>query len=132
MKHRVAVEEFTSPGPYSVAPETPYQDIMKLMDEGGVRHIPVLDGKEPVGMISDRDLKLVRFLENGTKVVAADLMSGTPYLVDTESPLDEVALEMSRRKIGSAIVMDAEGKVSGIFTATDALNALVEVLRGEV
>ncbi|MCB0422118.1 MAG: CBS domain-containing protein [Bdellovibrionales bacterium] len=132
MKHRVPVEEFTSPGPYSVTPETPYQEILKLMDDGEVRHIPVLDGKEPVGMISDRDLKLVRFLENGTKIVAKDLMSGSPFLVSNESPLDEVALEMSRRKIGSAIVMDASGNVSGIFTATDALNALVEVLRGEV
>mgnify|MGYP000267030272 CR=1 FL=1 len=31
---------------------------------------------------------------------------------------------------GSAIVNDEDGRLLGIFTATDALNALVEVIRG--
>ena len=43
--------------------------------------------------------------------------------------LDEVALAMSEKKVGSVIVNDDEGRFYGIFTATDALNALVETVR---
>jgi predicted transcriptional regulator len=39
---------------------------------------------------------------------------------------------MSSKKLGSLIVTNSSGDVSGIFTNTDALNALVEVLRGEI
>ena len=36
---------------------------------------------------------------------------------------------MSDRKIGSVIVNDEEDRFLGIFTASDALNALVEIVR---
>ena len=39
---------------------------------------------------------------------------------------------MSDAKIGSLIVNDDNEKLVGIFTNTDALNALIEVLRGDV
>ena len=39
---------------------------------------------------------------------------------------------MSSKKLGSAIVLDEQGDLAGIFTTTDALNALVEVIRGKL
>lgn len=44
----------------------------------------------------------------------------------------EAAYEMSLNKIGSMVVVDDHGEVFGIFTTTDALNALIEIVRGEV
>ena len=58
-------------------------------------------------------------------------MTADPYTVSIEANLDDVAFEMSRNKYGSAIVMDNNDEVYGIFTSTDALNALIEVLRKE-
>jgi len=38
---------------------------------------------------------------------------------------------LSNNKIGSALVLDTNDQVWGIFTTTDALNALVEVFYDE-
>jgi CBS domain-containing protein len=64
-------------------------------------------------------------------VRAEDFMTAAPYCVPAGTPLEEVAFEMSAHKFGSVLVTDEDGNVSGIFTSIDALNALVEVLRGE-
>ena len=56
-------------------------------------------------------------------------MSPQPFIVSSETPLEEVALSMSRQKFGSALVRDEKDQTLGIFTVTDALNALIEVLR---
>ena len=60
---------------------------------------------------------------------AADIMAADPVTVSVSAPLDEVAYTMSEKKIGSVIVNDQNGKLLGIFTATDALNALIEIVR---
>ncbi len=53
-----------------------------------------------------------------------------PYIVETDTPLNTVITEMSKRKIGSAIVVKS-GKLSGIVTTTDIGNALVELLESQ-
>ena len=42
-----------------VRPETPLEEIVRLLQRRGVRHLAVLDHEELVGIISDRDLKSV-------------------------------------------------------------------------
>jgi len=41
---------------YSVEPETSVEDCMRLMTENRVRHLPVIDGDELIGMVSIGDL----------------------------------------------------------------------------
>jgi acetoin utilization protein AcuB len=49
------------------------------------------------------------------------------YTVGPDEALDVAAREMSKRKWGSALVID-QGKVTGVFTTTDALRALSDSL----
>lgn len=49
--------------------------------------------------------------------------------VRASTTLDEVAYLMSEKKVGSVIVNDDEGAFVGFFTTTDALNALIEIVR---
>lgn len=58
-------------------------------------------------------------------------MTRSPYSASIDAPLEEIALELSNRKFGSVLVYDRNDKFYGIFTATDALNALVEILRND-
>ncbi|HEX5954088.1 MAG TPA: CBS domain-containing protein, partial [Rhodanobacteraceae bacterium] len=60
-----------------------------------------------------------------------DIMATDPISVLADTPLDEVAFDMSERKIGSVLVYEESGEYLGIFTVTDALNALIEIVRGE-
>lgn len=131
-KLKIPVDEFTSPSPITVNTTVTAADVHDVLKENGIRHIPVLDGDQPVGIISERDLRVLSTVKELHLVTASEVMVTDPFTVTPETPLDQVVFEMSNRKIGSAIVQDAGGKVVGIFTNTDALNALIEILRGVV
>lgn len=125
----LTVEEYTTPGPICVDPDQPLKDVIQEMEAHGFRHVPVVVGNKAVGIISERDVNLVASFSHFNNLTVKDVMREEPYAVSPETPLAEVALAMSHQKIGSAIVQDSEGKIYGIFTSTDALNALVEILR---
>ena len=128
---KIPVSEFTSRCPVTVTPETHYNEVAGLMVTHDIRHLPVTDDSGIVGMISERQLKLPAQLGEDIHLKAGDIMVPDPYCVEADATLEEVAFEMSKRKIGSAIVTTSSGKLTGIFTTTDALNALIEVIRGE-
>ena len=132
MSTSLPVEEFTTPDPVTANEDMTMDDLRHLMEQHGIRHLPVVSGETVVGVISDRDVRVVAGLPVAEKLQlrAADIMAADPLTVVASAPLDEVALAMSVKKVGSAIVMDEDGRFLGIFTASDALNALVEVVRG--
>lgn len=127
----VPVEEFTTPDPITADESVMVDDLLLLMEKHGIRHLPIVRGREVVGVVSDRDVRIFSGLSAAEKfqVQASDIMAENPLCVTAGTPLDEVAYRMSERKVGSVIVKDDEGELLGIFTATDALNALIEIVR---
>lgn len=128
----IDIDEYTSPINGSVREDTSFTQIYELMMTERIRHVPVVKDRKPIGIISDRDVKLIKGFEKGLDLKAKDIMVEDPYCVQVGTSLDEVAFEMSRRKIGSALVVNDSGELEGIFTSTDGLNALIEVLRGQI
>jgi len=116
--------------PHTVRADLPLADAAKLMREHHIRHLPVLQGGELLGLVSIRDIHLIETLKDvdPKQVKVEDAMSQDVYAVSPDAPLDEVAEQMSAKKMGSAVVMQNE-KVVGIFTVVDALAALAELLR---
>jgi acetoin utilization protein AcuB len=101
----------------------------KMMEEHRIRHLPVIDGRRIVGLLSERDLsKLEGFpMVNLDMVSVPDAMSTSPYIVEPDTPVVEVMRKMRDERLGSAIVAE-EGKVVGIFTGVDALSIAISVL----
>lgn len=128
---RVPVEEFTTPDPITATEDMTIDELRRLMEEHGIRHLPVVRDDTVVGVISDRDVRLALGLPMAEKIQvrAADLMATEPLAMSAATPLDEVVYAMSEQKVGSVLINDEEGKFLGIFTATDALNALIEIIR---
>jgi acetoin utilization protein AcuB len=129
-KLNLPVEEFTTPDPITAPESATIEQLTKLMKDNEIRHLPILRGEEVIGIVSERDLKVVSGLnfEEKSLVRASDIMAENPFTVSSEASLDQVAFEMSSRKIGSVIVNEGN-RFYGIFTATDALNALIELTR---
>jgi acetoin utilization protein AcuB len=129
-KLKVPVEEFTTPDPVTASQEASVEELNGMMTQHGVRHIPIVEADQVIGIVSERDLKVVAGLglKEKTLISAKDIMAREPVTVSSMATLDEVAFEMSTRKIGSVIVNDGD-KLLGIFTVTDALNALIEITR---
>ncbi len=129
----LTIEEFTTPCPITVDQLTSLQDVMNIFKENGIRHVPVVSNNQTVGVISERDIvPFQSFPDFATKFTAYDITKfQTPYTVMENTPLEDVAFDLSEKKIGSAIVENERGKVVGIITTTDMLNALVEVMRAQ-
>lgn len=132
-KLNIPVEEFSTPNPETASVQAGYKELTEKMKRGSFRHLLIVDGAEVVGVVSERDLKVLEGLGDlSEKLVAQDFMSRDLYIESPQTPLEKVVFEMSQRKIGSAVLQDKAENYLGIFTSTDALNALVEILRGDV
>lgn len=125
------VKSFMTSFPHSIDLEAPIVEARKMMLEHHVRHLPVTRNRELVGLISDRDLKLILGPEfdypNPRELTVEDAYLEHAYVVDLETPLVQVARHMSEHHIGSAVVM-GHTRLAGIFTAMDACRALADYL----
>jgi acetoin utilization protein AcuB len=123
-----------TPFPYFVDTDDEVAEVERLMAQHHIRHIPVQQEGRVVGIVSERDLYhlIDRFLPNTDKarLRARDIMVDAPYIVTFDTPLNDVALEMAKRRIGSAIILHHE-KLAGILSATDICRILAEILEAE-
>src|SRR4051812_25530415 len=56
---RMKIAERMTGDPCSIQQDQPLRQAHRLMQKKGVRHLPVLDGDELVGLVSERDLYLL-------------------------------------------------------------------------
>ncbi len=101
----------------------------RMMGEHRVRHLPVLDHGELVGIVTQRDLYLIESIR-GVDIdddVVDDAMSTDVYAVLPDAAIAQVAKHMMRNRYGCAVVMERE-RVVGIFTVTDALRLVAAVV----
>jgi acetoin utilization protein AcuB len=140
LAHSLLIEEFMSKPipsiskymtttPQTVAGNVTLAAASKLMQERGIRHLPVMDGGKLLGVITERDIRYVASfsLVDPEKVTVSGAMSEDLYTVAPETPLDQVVGTMAEKKYGSAIVVQNE-HVVGVFTTVDACRALSELL----
>lgn len=108
--------------------EATIYEALQMMEKNKIRHLPVIKEKKVFGLLSDRDVKSVFSFAGADpkKLHVGDVCGDIPYITKPEALLSEVANEMATQKIGSALILN-HGKLVGIFTATDACQALSEI-----
>ena len=123
------VRDFMTESPHTIGAAQTMAHASALMHEHGIRHLPVLKGGQLVGVISDRDVKVVQSFRDvdPDSVTIDEAVAQEAYVVAPSTDLREVAAQMAEHKYGSAVVMEGT-KVLGIFTTVDALRALAAAL----
>ncbi len=121
-----------------IKPTDPLNAAHALMNEWGIRHLPVLEHGRLVGILSDRDV-LMRAAADPAHgpggalrvpaVEVAQAMTTHPITCRPASSVSYVAGLMVEYKIDSVPVTDAEGRLVGLVTSTDLLQLLRD--RGE-
>ena len=130
-----AVQDLMTPTPISVSPNTPVDEARTLMQQHRIRHLPVLDHGNLVGIVSDRDMRLVlpspatslSVHEIGyllTRLTVAEIMTRSPLTIAPERPIAEAVRRMLAHKVGALPVV-AEGQLVGIVTRTNLLQAFL-------
>ncbi|MDF3071753.1 MAG: hypothetical protein K0R38_7354 [Polyangiaceae bacterium] len=123
------IKKYMTTDVQTIGDEQPMSVAHRLMREQHIRHLPVLHQGKLVGIVTDRDLRLVETLSDvdPTQIAVSEAMTPEPYVVSPEAELDEVVSTMAAKKYGSAVISD-NGKVVGIFTTVDACSAFAELL----
>lgn len=132
LDHMPTIKSVMTPFPYAVDIEDPVTRAEDIMHDHGLRHVPVEEKGELVGVATHRDIALLvnPALDRAhrQKIRVRQVCTRDPYVVDLNAPLDAVVAEMAARHIGSALVV-RKAKLVGIFTVTDACTTLAGILR---
>lgn len=128
----LTVNELMTVIPNTVTPQTTLRQVIELMKAQACRQLPVLDNGKLVGIITDRDVRLVmnsplvlhgrwqdeEILDN---ITAENCMTPDPMTIAPDTPAYQAANMLSIYKFGALPVVD-NGVLVGIITVTDFLN----------
>lgn len=129
MKAIPEISKYMTTIPHTIGSDQSLEKAIEVMSKFKIRHLPVLSAGKLVGILSDRDVRLVESFRDVDvrKVKVDEAYSPDPYITSPKSSLADVCSEMASHKYGCALVCD-NGKLVGIFTWIDALNAFNELL----
>lgn len=134
------VRDRMSTPPVTITLGTNFQDALKLMQEGHLRRLPVVDqAGKLLGIVSERDLlhaspspatslsmwELSYLL---SRLTVDKLMTSKVVTVRPDTPLEEAARLMVAHRIGGMPVVDEHRIVIGVITETDIFKAFVEMM----
>jgi CBS domain-containing protein/RNA polymerase-binding transcription factor DksA len=133
-----SVAELMTTDPVTVEPDMAAVAALELMIGEGIRHLPVLDRKDRVcGIVSLDDLRAafpfaVSLVQPPTReeredvfgYAVGEVMTHGPLTIQPQATLAEAASLLARYRVGCLPVVDAKGRLIGVFTEIDALRAL--------
>jgi acetoin utilization protein AcuB len=131
------IKDIMTPQPLKLSVENTVSDALAVLkSRKDIRHLPVTDNEELVGIVSERDLRsilgyLTAMSERG-RVEEADLlhysvdriMTRGVFTVTPDDSLMKAARLFGERKIGALPVVDGK-RLVGIVSYTDLLNRFV-------
>ena len=110
-----------TPDPACCTPETSLEDVAKMMVRNDCGEIPVVDGGQLIGVVTDRDIvcRLVAKGKNPVKATVETCMTQPAVTVPDDADLDAVMATMEKHQIRRVPVVDARDKCVGIVTQAD-------------
>ena len=132
MPELIPVRQYMSALPETIEEELMLSDAKDRMFALGVHHLPVVRDGKLVGILSHRDIALAEALATVSfaSIPVASAMTSMPFTCGPNAHVEAVAREMADHYYGSAVVVDPEHptQVVGVFTTTDALRALADIV----
>ncbi len=127
--------------PITISPDASFYEARKLIQEEGIRHLPVVDGKgKLVGIVTDRDIREagpsdatllsvqeINYLLGKLKVGGIMTPAEKLVTIQPDTLIEKAVQLLHDHKIGSLPVVDGD-KLVGIITETDILELFVDVV----
>lgn len=133
------VSEFMTRKLLTAAPEDGVRNTFFRMREANVRHLPVLDGAQLVGILSDRDLRRPDWVDEAPdlshdyqlddNLSVSDLMTRNPITIHTYDDLASACEVIIQHGFGALPVLDKGNHLVGILSKADLIKAFAHILQ---
>ena len=115
------VREVMTARPLCVTPDTALSHVAELMESDDIGAIPVVEGDQLTGMVTDRDI-VIRAIAKGKdprgmpvrEIYTRDVLAVTP-----DDDLADVLKMMAGRQVRRVAVVDRENRVVGVVSQAD-------------
>jgi CBS domain-containing membrane protein len=142
LTNRVKAKDIMTGDVIFIDPDASLDTAARIMAAHGISGLPVLDGSEIVGVVSERDILAFLGIESLSGLLAvymnqkdctahdfentpvAKVMSSPAITVGEDTPLIEVADLFATNKINRVPVVNVKGTMKGIVSRGDAMKAL--------
>ncbi|OAN14269.1 acetoin utilization protein AcuB [Photobacterium jeanii] len=132
------VADMMTSNPYALSPTHTLADAKDLMEQHGIRHVPIVDeNRHLLGLVTQRDVlsaqeSSLELITQSNFMSALDIqlhkcMNRSLMSVDCHAGLKEAALYMQKHKIGCLPVVE-EKVLVGIITDSDFVSIAVTLL----
>ena len=136
------VEDLMTSKVFTVEQHDMIDRVFFLLHYEKVRHLPVVEKGKVIGIVSDRDLyKALGPKSNSNSIETAEgttalhvipqkvqhIMRRGVLTVNPDTYASEAATIMAENKVGALPVVDKNGKLAGIVSATDILRVFAKI-----
>ena len=101
----------------------------RMLELGGIRHLPVVRHGKLVGILTHRDLLRSAAQRPAKGTLARDVMTSEPTAVRPTTSLVHAARVMLERKFGCLPVCEEDGTLVGIITEADFVRFAADMVQ---
>ena len=102
--------------PVTLPPDKTIADAVEVMQSYSISGVPIVDGEQLVGILTNRD---IRFIENLRQPIAAVMTRDNLVTVPVGTTLEEARQVLQEHRIEKLLVVDDQGKLAGLITVKD-------------
>src|SRR5690606_12058441 len=119
---------------YSIGPDAPVVDAIRLMAEKGVGALVVLREGQLAGVVSERGYarKMVLQGQASSSTRVDEIMTGNVVQVGLDDTVDHCMQLVTDRRLRHLPVVDASGRVVGVVSIGDLVKAVIEAQQEEL
>jgi CBS domain-containing protein len=128
------VREVMTDRPRCVTMETPISEVAQLMESEDIGSLPVLEGDQLAGMITDRDI-VVRAIAQGKDprgMPVREVASRELVTVNADDDLSNALEKMASQQVRRLPVVDEENRLVGVLAQADVALEVKEKAVGEM
>jgi acetoin utilization protein AcuB len=146
MAKKLLVGDWMTRNPITIQSTATVMEAIHLLREKSIRRLPVMNGDQLVGLVTEKmllgyappqrstamDQWEMHYLLSKTPITEA--MNPKPYMVRPSASLADVAQHLHDRKLNGVLIVDEKGRLEGLLTTTNALEALIhftQVISGD-
>jgi acetoin utilization protein AcuB len=120
----------------AMSPKDTVRDANRVLQENRIHHLPVVEGRELVGIVSDTDLRKwilreEKINEGGTVTrrtgLIEEIMTREVITMSPEDTIEDALLILHKKRFGALPVVEGR-KLVGVITKADILAAFVDTL----